>query len=73
MPLVSSLDQTPWRSGSPHGVRGIAYGVGGPALYAVITSGGADGDALCPATGRLAMRAMTAATTNDESIRVNMS
>ena len=29
MPLVSSLDQTPWRSGSPQGVRGGAYGVGG--------------------------------------------
>src|SRR5262245_12267675 len=42
MPCVSSLDHTPWRSGSPHGVFGDAYGFAGAVpLYAVTTSGGA--------------------------------
>ncbi len=32
MPCVSSLDHTPCRSGSPHGVFGAVYGIGAPPL-----------------------------------------
>ena len=41
---MSSLDQAPWRSGSPHGVRGALYSTGFPPA-AVITSGGGAGRA----------------------------
>jgi hypothetical protein len=73
MPLVSSLDQTPWRSGSPQGVRGGEYGVGGPALYAVITNGGADVDAPWATTGKDAISATMAAAADEARTRVNMS
>jgi len=32
MPDVSSLDHTPCRSGSPHGVFGVVKAIGGPPL-----------------------------------------
>src|SRR5687767_15600397 len=41
--VASSLLQTPWRSGSPHGVFGEVQLAGGaPPLKAVTTSAGAD-------------------------------
>src|SRR5687768_16999991 len=45
--VASSLLQTPWRSGSPHGVLGdVQFAGSGPPLNAVITSGGAVAAAL---------------------------
>jgi hypothetical protein len=57
---MSSLDHTPWRSGSPQGVRGALYVTGFPPK-AVITIGGgvpygrgsACGCCCCPDTGVL--------------------
>src|SRR5262245_46636493 len=36
----SSLDQTPWRSGSPHGVRGALYSTALPPIAVTTSAGG---------------------------------